>query len=97
MPHTRSAKKRLRQNLRRRARNQIRRTRIRTTTRKVLEAVSAKDLEKAEAALREAMSAIDKAAHRNVIHPNNAARKKARLSRIVESLREELKSTSKAS
>jgi len=36
-------------------------------------------IEEAQAAVREAVSALDKAAEKGVIHPNNAARRKSRL------------------
>jgi hypothetical protein len=38
-------------------------------------------LEEAESAVREAVKALDKAAEKGVIHPNNAARRKSRLMR----------------
>jgi len=37
------------------------------------------DLESAKAAVVEAISTLDKAAEKGIIHPNNAARRKARL------------------
>lgn len=89
MAHTKSANKRLRQNERRRRRNQARKSRVRSTSRSVLKAAGSGDLPAAEAALKEAVSAIDRAAQRNVIHKNAAARKKARLARILDALRKQ--------
>ena len=87
MPHIQSAKKRLRQNPKRRARNQARKTRVRSSTKAVLKAVEGGDAEAAQAALRKAISAIDRAAKRNVIHRNSASRKKSRLTRAVDRLK----------
>ncbi len=81
MPNIRSAIKKARQDLRRSSDNRVYRTRIHTLERKTLEFIDAKNLEAAKEALREAQSAIDKAAKRRVIHKNTAARKIARLNR----------------
>ncbi|HVU87896.1 MAG TPA: 30S ribosomal protein S20 [Pirellulales bacterium] len=83
MPTTNSAKKRLRQNVVRRARNRATRSLLKTEVRKVREAVAEADAEKAGAALREAAKKLDKAAARGVIHGNAAARIKSRLSLAV--------------
>ena len=48
MPNTPSAKKRLRQNVNRRARNRSTKTAIRTLTRKIRESIAAKDVAKSE-------------------------------------------------
>lgn len=89
MPHIQSAKKRLRQNPRRRVRNQTRKTRVRTAGKAVIKAVQGGDVQAAQAALKEAVSAIDRAAKRNVIHKNSAARKKSRLARAVNQLQQQ--------
>ena len=87
MAHTKSAKKRLRQDEKRRRRNQARKSRLRSASKSVLKAARGSNLTAAEAALKEAVSAIDRAAQRNVIHKNAAARRKSRLSKAVEALR----------
>jgi small subunit ribosomal protein S20 len=69
MPNLASAKKRLRQNVKKRLRNQIVKTRVKNTTK---EALGGGDL-------KLALSAIDKASAKGVIHRNAAARKKSRL------------------
>lgn len=79
MPNTKSAAKRLRQNLAHRARNRSVKSAVRTQVRKVREAVEAGDIDKAEAEFRLAAQALDKAAGKNVIHRNTAARMKSRL------------------
>ncbi len=77
MPNLASAKKRLRQNAKKRLRNQIVKTRIKTTIRKAVEAKAAP----LSAEGKDAMRSIDKAAAKGVIHRNAAARKKSRLAK----------------
>jgi small subunit ribosomal protein S20 len=72
-----SAEKRWRQSLRRRMRNRSARTAARTHVKTVNRAIAAGEPD--EAALREAVSALDKAAEKGIIHPNNASRRKSRL------------------
>ncbi len=76
MANTASALKRIRSNNRKRLRNRIVRTQTRTAIRV---AHDAKTPEDARAATLAAISALDSAAHKGVIHPNNAARRKSRL------------------
>jgi small subunit ribosomal protein S20 len=75
LANTASALKRIRSNNRKRVRNKIVRTRTRTVIRAAREAEST-DL---RATTLEAISALDSAAAKGVIHPNNAARRKSRL------------------
>ena len=79
MTHSRSAEKRVRQAERRRERNKAVRSSTRTQIRKALPLVAEGHLEEAEGAVREAASALDRAAGKGIIHPNNAARHKSRL------------------
>jgi len=88
MPNTKSAAKRLRQNVHRRAQNRAVKSTFRSQCRKVVEAVGAEDLPQAEAALREAARLLDRAGARRVIHPNAAARKKSRLSAKVKAMKQ---------
>ena len=83
MPNTQSAKKRLRQDAKRRTINRSVKTSLRKQIRKVREAVAAGDTEKADAELRLAAQKLDKAGARNTIHANKAARLKSRLSSAV--------------
>lgn len=83
MPNTRSAKKRLRQNVVRRARNRSAKQGLRTQCRKVREAVEDGDLDRAEIEFRAAMKKLDRAGARNIIHRNAAARTKSRLSSAI--------------
>lgn len=77
-----SEEKRHRQSLRRQARNQSVKSRVKTLMKKVITAVENKDAT-AEEQLRLAMSAIHKAGRKRILHPNTAARRVARLSRLV--------------
>jgi small subunit ribosomal protein S20 len=74
-----SAAKRARQSERRRQRNRVVRSATRTQIRKALPLIEEGRLQEAEPAVREAVKALDKAAEKGIIHPNNAARRKSRL------------------
>jgi len=60
-------------------RNRVIKAKMRTIVKQAQTAVVADDKEAAQAAVVAAISQIDKAAQKGVIHPNNAARRKARL------------------
>jgi len=79
LAHSRSAEKRYRQSLDRQARNRSVRSGTRTHVSKALALIKAGPLPEAEAAVREAMSVLDQAQKKGVIHANNAARRKSRL------------------
>ena len=84
MPHSASAKKRLRQNLRNRERNRAAKSVIKTEIRKVLESLRGGDVPAAKEQLRTVAKKVDQAAAKNIVHRNRAARVKSRLSaRIV--------------
>jgi small subunit ribosomal protein S20 len=85
MPHTKSAKKRLRQSLQRRAKNRAVKSAIKTQVKKVRAAVAAGDLAKAEAEFRLAAEKMDRAGAKRIIHPNKAARTKSRLAQLMKS------------
>ena len=68
MPNTSSAKKRVRQNVRRTAVNKNRKSRVRSAVRKVEEAIAAGDKRAATAALKEAEPEIMRATGKGVIH-----------------------------
>jgi small subunit ribosomal protein S20 len=87
MPTTKSAEKRLRQNLAKRDSNRSVKRNIRTQSRKVLEALKAGNVEQAETELRETAKKLDRAATRHVIHANAAARTKSRLSAKIKKIK----------
>jgi small subunit ribosomal protein S20 len=87
MPNIKSAKKRLKQSIVRRERNRSTKRAIRTESKKVLAAVSAKDAGKAETELRTVAKRVDQAAAKKIIHRNAAARVKSRLAARVKTLK----------
>jgi small subunit ribosomal protein S20 len=56
---------------------------MRTQLRKVRDAVTAGDIEKAQEEYRDAAKKLDRAGARNIIHPNKAARTKSRLQQLI--------------
>lgn len=78
MANIKSQIKRNRQNEKRRLRNRIFRGMARTAVSKARQLIANNAPETKEAVLK-AISALDKAAEKGVIHPNNAARRKSRL------------------
>lgn len=86
MPIKRSAKKALRQNLKRRKRNLARKKEIRQLKRQYLLALKNKDQEKAKEILPKLYSILDKSAKRNIIHKNKASRLKGRLTKKLSQL-----------
>ncbi len=85
-----SAKKRIRQTIKRTMRNKARRSRIRTFVRKVEEAIARGDYEAARAAFVKAESELRRGVTKGVLHINTAARKISRLSKKVKKLGQEL-------
>lgn len=83
MANTKSAIKAARKAAVRTLRNKMWKSMVKTAIRKVRDALAAGDVAAAQDLLRRAFKVIDKAASKGVIHANNAARKKARLSRKV--------------
>ncbi len=79
MANIKSAIKRNKQNEKRRLRNRYYRGRARTFIKKARKAIEMNDLENARAETLKAISALDKAAEKGIIHKNNAARRKSRL------------------
>ena len=77
MPNNAAAQKRMRQEQKRRLHNRSVKSLVKTQITKAHEAV-ASDTD-AEEAVRIAVSELDRAAKKGVIHRNNAARRKSRL------------------
>jgi small subunit ribosomal protein S20 len=86
MPHLKSAKKRVRQNLVSRTRNRATLKELRTQLKKVLKAVKDGDKAAAGAELRAAYAKLDKCAMRGYLHKNTAYRYKSRLTKRVNAL-----------
>ena len=81
MAHSLSAKKRVRQNIKRRARNRFRKELIKDTGKAFTSAIASGDLSKAASALNEAVKRLDKVAAKGTIHKNNAARRRSRMAK----------------
>ena len=86
MAHSLSSKKRIRQNEKRRSRNRVRKSRVKTQNRRFREALTAGDTDQAEAELRKAVKLVDQVSSKGVIHKNTAARIKSRLQRRMNRL-----------
>jgi len=79
LPVSRSAQKRVRTAERKRLRNKSISSLCKTSITKAEKLIFSGELEAAREAVAVAISALDKAAEKGVIHPNNAARRKSRL------------------
>jgi small subunit ribosomal protein S20 len=85
--HSLSAKKRIRQNEKRRARNRARKLVLKDQTKAVTAALTAGDAGKAETELRKLTQRLDRVASKHTIHKNTAARKRSRLTKRLNSLK----------
>ncbi|MDW8107767.1 MAG: 30S ribosomal protein S20 [Armatimonadota bacterium] len=79
MPNTKSAKKALRKSRERYLRNRSTKSAIKTYSRRVKELAEKGDVQASLEALRRAISIIDKAVKRGILHKNTGNRKKSRL------------------
>ena len=86
LANIKSAKKRSRQAVKRNARNASSRSMLRTSIKKVVNAIAAKDKAAAEAAYKSAEPIMDRYASRGLIHKNKASRHKSRLSAHIKAL-----------
>lgn len=86
MANIKSAIKRNKQNEKRRLRNRVFRGRARTFVQKAKITIEEGEQQAAVEAVRRAVSALDKAAEKGILHKNNAARRKSRLMRRLNSL-----------
>ena len=76
---TRSAAKAHRQSVKRRIRNRAIKSATKTAVKNAGLAIAGGEVESARLSVRSAITALDRAAAKGVIHPNNAARRKSRL------------------
>jgi len=79
LPSSRSARKQVRVSERRRLRNKSIRSLCKTNITKAERLIFSGEFELAQEAAVAAISSLDRAAEKGVIHPNNAARRKSRL------------------
>ena len=81
MPHSNSAKKRLRQDERLRTYNKGIRTGVKSAAKKLTVAIETEDKAAAQVAFRAAVSTLDRAGKKGAYHKNTLARKKSKLAR----------------
>lgn len=79
MAHSNQAKKRVRQNLKRRMHNRSQKTRIKTFRKRFLKSIEEENKEEAGVHLAALQSLLDKAAKTNLIHKNKVNRDKSRM------------------
>jgi small subunit ribosomal protein S20 len=89
LANTKSAIKRIRSSERRRKINQVHRSRARTFVKRTRTLIAAGQLEEAEVMAQQALSALDKAAQKGIIHKNKAARSKSRLMKQLNQARQQ--------
>ncbi|MBD5144135.1 MAG: 30S ribosomal protein S20 [Oscillospiraceae bacterium] len=82
MPNIKSAKKRVKVNRTKAAANKARKSNLRTMIKKAELAVATNAPDK-ELAVRTAIRRVDQACAKNLLHKNNAARKKSHLMRLL--------------
>lgn len=83
MPHTKSAAKRLKQNLQRRAKNRATIKTLKTHAKRVADAAKSNDIAKLTEEVRVASKKFDEAAAKGAVHRNLAARKKSQFSKLI--------------
>jgi small subunit ribosomal protein S20 len=81
MANSKSAKKCVLQNEKRRVKNVARRSAIKTAVKKVLTAIESTELKNVEALFNDAQAKIARARGKRLLHPNTAARKVSRLAK----------------
>jgi len=81
MANSKSAKKCVLQNEKRRIKNVARRSAIKTAVKKVLTAIESTELQNVEALFNDAQAKIARARGKRLLHPNTAARKVSRLAK----------------
>ena len=79
MANIKSQIKRNRQNEKRRLRSRYFAGRARTSVKKARQAITVGDVDDARQATKQAISALDRAAEKGILHKNNVARRKSRL------------------
>ena len=87
MAHSLSAKKRIRQNVKRNALNRWRKDRVKDAVKAFDTALAAGNVEEAQTLLNQAASTIDKVASTPAMHKNTAARRRSRLARKLNAAR----------
>lgn len=87
MANSAQARKRARQNTKRRQHNASQRSMVRTYIKRVNSAIEAKSYELATEGYNKAVPVIDRMADKGIIHKNKAARHKSRLNAAIKALK----------
>lgn len=87
MAHSLSAKKRVRQNVKKRIVNRARKSQVKTQVKRLETALSAGNVEAATAEFRATVKKLDKVAATSTMHKKTAARKKSRLAKQLNALK----------
>lgn len=87
MANSAQARKRARQNVKRRLLKSSQRSMVRTYIKRVVKAIGEKNYEAATEAYNNAVPVIDRIADKGVIHKNKAARHKSRLNKAIKALK----------
>jgi small subunit ribosomal protein S20 len=87
MAHSRTAKKRIRQNIKARARNRWRKNRFREAIRNFNDVAHHGNLQEAEGLYKSITKILDQVAAKGTIHKNTASRYKSRLAARLNSLK----------
>jgi len=85
--HSLSAKKRVRQNAKRRTINRARKSQVKTQVKRLETALDAGNVEAATAELKATVKKLDKVAATSTMHKKTAARKKSRLTKKLNALK----------
>lgn len=88
MPNLQSAKKRMRQDAKRRSRNLWRKRRVKDQVKTLEKALHGSDIKAAESEFSKTCSVLDKIAATGTIHRNTAARRKSRLARRLKAMQQ---------
>ncbi len=83
MANSSTAVKRHRQNIKRRIRNRMVKSELRTNTRRLFELVESQSTEDAKKQYVSVANLLDRAVSKGVLHRNTAARKKHRLHKVL--------------
>ena len=86
MANTAQARKRARQNTKRRQNSASQRSMVRTYLKRVDAAIAAKDYDAATEAYKKAVPVLDRMADKGIIHKNKAGRRKSRLNKTIKGL-----------
>ena len=86
MPNIKSAKKRAEVAVERRKANMMKRSALKSSLKKAASSVTAGGFEQATADVRNAIKSLDMAVTRGIVHKNQAARRKSRLTKKLNAL-----------